>query len=109
MRHFLLSTFVLGVIAAGCTPSPSNPPSASARADWAIAIHGGAGHFGEEDLSPDMQEAYTASLESALQLGEDLLQQGSSAVDVVEQVVRILEDDSLFNAGRRRIHLRRHT
>ena len=100
MRSFFLSTLAFGVVAAGCTPSPSVTPSSSSRADWAIAIHGGAGHFGEEDLSPGMQEAYTASLEAALQLGEHLLQQGASAVDVVEQVVRILENDSLFNAGR---------
>ena len=100
MRQFLLFALTLSLIVTGCTTTSSNTPSAPARADWAIAIHGGAGHFGEEDLSPELQEAYTASLESALQRGEQHLQQGLSAVDVVEQVVRILEDDSLFNAGR---------
>lgn len=100
MCRLFLSTLAVGVMANGCTPSPSEFPSTSTKADWAIAIHGGAGHFGEEDLSPEMQKAYTASLEAALQLGEHLLQQGSTSVDVVEQVVRILEDDSLFNAGR---------
>lgn len=67
---------------------------------WSIAIHGGAGHFGEENLSPELQAAYRDRLDAALRLGEDSLQAGANAVDVVECVIRQLEDDSLFNAGR---------
>jgi beta-aspartyl-peptidase (threonine type) len=67
---------------------------------WALAIHGGAGHFDEESLSVEMQSLYTTSINAALQLGEQQLMAGASAVDVVEQVIRLLEDDSLFNAGR---------
>jgi len=67
---------------------------------WAIAIHGGAGHFGEKDMSEETQLQYHNSLSAALTEGENLLNEGHSAVDVVEAVIRILEDDSLFNAGR---------
>lgn len=67
---------------------------------WAIAIHGGAGHFGVEDLNEMEQLAYEQSLGEALEMGQSLLMEGRSAVDVVEAVVRLMEDDSLFNAGR---------
>ncbi|MGB1480230.1 MAG: isoaspartyl peptidase/L-asparaginase family protein [Flavobacteriales bacterium] len=80
------------------SPSPTSPHQT--RAEWALAIHGGAGHFGEEDLTAEQQAAYTSSLSRALELGESMLNRGIPALDVVESVVRMLEDDSLFNAGR---------
>ncbi len=36
----------------------------------------------------------------ALNTGRDLLQRGGESVDVVEAVIRVLEDDANFNAGR---------
>ena len=94
LEVIVIRTLAIGMaILLSCqTPQP--------KVDWAIAIHGGAGHFGEENSSEAMQAAYSASLNAALQQGESLLREGRSAVDVVEHVVRILEDDSLFNAGR---------
>ncbi|MDA0728134.1 MAG: isoaspartyl peptidase/L-asparaginase [Bacteroidetes bacterium] len=99
LRAPIAATLVLGF---GCTSPehPSSPSSTQPRAEWALAIHGGAGHFGEEDLNPEQQKAYDSSLSRALELGEAMLERGSPALDVVEIVVRMLEDDSLFNAGR---------
>jgi beta-aspartyl-peptidase (threonine type) len=66
---------------------------------WAIALHGGAGY-----VSPNMPEerkaAYMAALDSALAIGVEILEQGGSSLDAVEQTVRFLEDNPLFNAGR---------
>jgi beta-aspartyl-peptidase (threonine type) len=39
-------------------------------------------------------------MQRALTLGRDLLARGDSALDVCEAVVRMLEDDPLFNAGK---------
>lgn len=97
-RLTLLLTIAALALAACHGPSPA--PSPAPVRDWAIAIHGGAGHFGEEDLSADLQARYTASLDAALAHGESLLASGAPAPDVVEAVICILEDDSLFNAGR---------
>jgi beta-aspartyl-peptidase (threonine type) len=66
---------------------------------WAIALHGGAGGL-PRDAEPARVAAYRAALERALQLGKNLLVEGKSSLDVVEAVVRDLEDDPLFNAGR---------
>ena len=83
----------------GCG-SPGLEQEVEVRRNWAIAIHGGAGHFGEEDLTVEQQAAYTASLSAALAAGERVLQQGGTSVEAVETVIRLMEDDSLFNAGR---------
>jgi beta-aspartyl-peptidase (threonine type) len=94
MRHIIL---ILTTALYSCAGAPSPDPQPPT---WAIAIHGGAGHFSEEHLSAEMQLLYRNSLSNALAAGQELLSQGSSAVETVEAVIRILEDDSLFNAGR---------
>lgn len=65
-----------------------------------IAIHGGAGTIGREDLTPDIEESCHAALEAALESGWRVLDADGSALDAVEQAVRSLEDCPLFNAGR---------
>jgi beta-aspartyl-peptidase (threonine type) len=66
---------------------------------YTIVIHGGAGA-----LNPIMEEStkqdYLNSLTEALKIGQEILASRGSSLDAVEQVVRFLEDDSLFNAGR---------
>lgn len=83
-------------LAASCATEPEAAPGH----DWAIALHGGAGYFGEEDYSEVEQAAYRASLQRALDWGKAQIEGGAAALDVVEGVVALLEDDSLFNAGR---------
>ena len=66
---------------------------------YAIVIHGGAG--ARPAMLTDQERAiYEKSLSAALRHGRDMLADGANALDVVERVVRILEDDPLFNAGK---------
>lgn len=67
--------------------------------EWALAIHGGAGGMAR-DMPAEQRDAYLAGLESALEDGAAALAEGASALDVVERVVVILEENPLFNAGR---------
>lgn len=48
----------------------------------------------------DRREEYLKGLRTALDTGVSILAQGGTALDAVEAVVRTLEDDPLFNAGR---------
>ena len=100
MQYFptFLFALVTFLFASGC--STSGVAEQPAPRTWALAIHGGAGHFGEEDLSAGQQAAYTASLDAAVEIGERILVDGGTSLDAVEAVIRFLEDDSLFNAGR---------
>ena len=67
--------------------------------NWSIAIHGGAGadpsKWTEEQLKLRL-----VSLEKSLQVGVGKLKAGAEAMDVVEAVVRALEDDPFYNAGK---------
>ena len=90
-----------GLFACGTSaPEGAAASQATAVPAWSLAIHGGAGHFDTEVLSPKEQEAYRASLTAALKQGAAVLNAGGSAVDAVVATIEMLEDDSLFNAGR---------
>src|SRR3954453_19320320 len=61
---------------------------------WRIVLHGGAKEIPEEE-----QPSHRAGVARALASGVDVLGRGGSALDAVETVVRVLEDDPVFNAG----------
>jgi len=67
---------------------------------YAIVVHGGAGVMDRATMSAEMIEKYQNAINQALDLGEQILADGGTALDAVEQTIRIMEDDSLFNAGR---------
>lgn len=73
--------------------------AAQNQKDFAIVIHGGAGGD-PNNWAADFREQRRQALRNALERGIDLLKSGKSAMDVVEQVVRVMEDDEVFNAGR---------
>jgi beta-aspartyl-peptidase (threonine type) len=74
------------------TPSP--------RPAWSLVIHGGSGIMTRTSTPPEQDVAARAGLGAALASGAAILDGGGSALDAVEAAVRILEDDSHFNAGR---------
>lgn len=73
---------------------------AGAAATWQLAIHGGAGVVEPGSLTPEKEAAYRAGLNAALEAGARVLRSGGASLDAVEAVVKVLEDDPLFNAGR---------
>ena len=90
---------LLVMISAGEALSAEEPPKSQQAVRYAIAIHGGAGSAPDR-LAPEERDAYRASLAAALRRGRDLLAAGKNSVEVVEAVVRYLEDDPQFNAGK---------
>ncbi len=66
---------------------------------FAIVIHGGAGG-NPDNWSEEYRQARRDGLAAALDRGVEMLAAGDAAMDVVEQVVHVLEDDEHFNAGR---------
>lgn len=67
---------------------------------FSIAIHGGAGTILRKNMSPEKELLYRKSLEEALGTGFKILSEKGSAIDAVKAAVMLLEDNSLFNAGR---------
>ena len=56
--------------------------------------------MGPPRLSADDEKAARAGLEAALAAGSAILEKREGALDAVEAAVRVLEEDSCFNAGR---------
>ncbi len=96
---------------AGCSTmhnTSSGTDRDGGKPTWSIAIHGGAGTISKDTPAAEV-DAYYASLEAALAHGRDRLAKGDDALDVAESVVRILEDDPKFNAGRGAVFTERGT
>ena len=72
----------------------------SARQKYAIVIHGGAGVMSKDKMSAEVQNEYLSKLNEALELGEKLLKEGVTGIDVVVKVINVMEDSPLFNAGK---------
>ncbi|MGC0267853.1 isoaspartyl peptidase/L-asparaginase, partial [Enterobacter hormaechei] len=64
-----------------------------------IAIHGGAGAITRAQLSPEQEKRYIDALNAIVETGQRMLEAGESALDVVTEAVRLLEECPLFNAG----------
>jgi beta-aspartyl-peptidase (threonine type) len=79
----------------GTTATP-----ATARVEWGMVIHGGAGAIRREDMTTDREREYRAALTEALGAGYRVLRDGGTGLDAVSAAIVIMEDSPLFNAGR---------
>lgn len=80
--------------------SPETMKTEATPAAYAIVIHGGAGTILRSDLTPEQDAAYREALNKALDIGEEILKNGGTAIDAVEQTIHFMEDSPLFNAGK---------
>lgn len=67
---------------------------------YALVIHGGAGSIKPGIFTQEQEAQYKTKLYEALQTGIAKLNNGDSALNVVVDVIKILEDSPLFNAGK---------
>jgi beta-aspartyl-peptidase (threonine type) len=67
---------------------------------YTLAIHGGAGTILKTDMTPELEKAYAQGLQTALEAGFAVLEEGGTAVNAVKAALVVLEDNILFNAGR---------
>jgi len=107
-NHFLIACFAILIIFSLGSCSSSNDQqekdqstqAQSLSYEYAIVLHGGAGNMNFENLPEARQTIYNQALDSALQVGLDILSENGESIDAVEAVIRYLEDNPLFNAGR---------
>ena len=59
-----------------------------------IIVHGGAWN-----IPDDLVDAYLRGVENAVKAGWKILENSGSAMDAVEAAIRVMEDDSTFDAG----------
>jgi beta-aspartyl-peptidase (threonine type) len=89
--------FIAGIFLSSVLCAQQKQPRAS---KWAIAVHGGAGETEWEHMDAATAAAYHDALARALQAGVQVLTSGGRTLDATEAAIKVLEDDSLFNAGR---------
>ncbi|AEV32415.1 asparaginase [Owenweeksia hongkongensis DSM 17368] len=69
--------------------------------DYVIVLHGGAGNgIKKENINTEEQEAYELKMSEALFAGAKVLDTGGAAHLAVVEVIKVLEDSPLFNAGK---------
>jgi L-asparaginase / beta-aspartyl-peptidase len=86
----------------GCHDKSKQATSATSsfQEPYAIVIHGGAGTIERKNMDSLTESLYLQSLNQALDIGEKILVDGGKSIDAVESVIRYLEDNPLFNAGK---------
>ncbi len=89
--HIFLLVFVINFF--------TKPQTIESKKNYTIVLHGGAGNI-SRDMPDSLKDEYIKSLEQALSIGLELLEKGKTSIDVVEEVVKYLEDDPKFNAGK---------
>ncbi len=72
----------------------------SEKVEFSIIIHGGAGSIRRDNMSEEKEAVYHQKLEEAIRVGYDILKDGGTSIDAVQNTINILEDSPLFNAGK---------
>ena len=90
-------TAILVVIIISCSEKNQEVPI---KQPIAIVVHGGAGTILKKNMSDEKEKRYKSKLEEAIRTGYQVLQNGGTSLDAVEQTIMILEDSPLFNAGK---------
>ena len=78
----------------------NKPQSEVKESGVAIVIHGGAGTILKKNMSDEKERLYKEKLKEAISIGYQILKDGGSSLDAVEQTILILENSPLFNAGK---------
>ena len=94
-----LALWILSLIAFLGVKTETSPLTAQEKHFYAIVIHGGAGSSPEK-LGEVGRSARKVAVARILKLGSDVLADGGTSLDAVETVIRAMEDDPIFNAGR---------
>ena len=104
MKRLLIAPLLAILLIAVSCRTASGPDNTTTRQpdafEYALVLHGGAGSMDPERMQEEVQDRYRNVLDSALQLGLNVLESGGSSLDAVVAVITFMEDHPLFNAGR---------
>src|SRR5688500_20189550 len=98
-----IAALFFGVVATAFSRSPAantTPHDPGQDAEWGIAVHGGAGTIDTLRMSPLERRLRRDALMRSLTAGHKIIAAGGSSLDAVQAAVIVLEDDSMFNAGK---------
>ncbi|PQB05344.1 isoaspartyl peptidase/L-asparaginase family protein [Aureitalea marina] len=107
MKKILSLLLILSLIW-GCKESGNEPgdqalnstTESSDEPTFGLVIHGGAGTILKKNMTDSLEQAYRAILEEAIHAGHEILKNDGTAMEAVTATINIMEDSSLFNAGK---------
>jgi len=70
------------------------------RIKFGLVVHGGAGNVTRGKYTAEEEKKYIAKMKEALSIGYKILKEGGTALNAVENTIKVLEDSPLFNAGK---------
>lgn len=70
------------------------------KPEFSIIIHGGAGTILKKNMTSEKEAEYTKKLEEAIRVGYNILKNGGTSLDAVQNTINVMEDSPLFNAGK---------
>jgi beta-aspartyl-peptidase (threonine type) len=101
MKNFPLFTIVVAILCTSCDKKEKAIEIATTTSEkFCIVIHGGAGTILKENMSDSLEAEYNRVLDLAVSKGYEIHKNGGASLDAVTQVIMILEDSPLFNAGK---------
>lgn len=99
MKKFVAIIFTLLIITSCDVDVKVETSSAGKKVEFGLVIHGGAGSVERGMYTEEQESAYKEKLKEALEVGYNILSEGGTALDAVENVIHVMEESSLFNAG----------
>ncbi len=92
--------YILLTVCSSSLFAQQTAPNKTESGKYVLAIHGGAGTLNKSQFTPALEAKYKSGLDSALLVGNAILEKGGTALDAVEATVKVLENNPLFNAGK---------
>ena len=90
MRKFLI-LIILSIAIISCNKqekySVIENQETETKAEFSIAIHGGAGTILKKNMTLEKEAAYKAKLEEAIRTGYTILKNGGSSIDAVQKTI----------------------
>ena len=92
--------YILITVCSSSIFAQQTAPNKTNTGKYVLVIHGGAGTLNKSQFTPALEAKYKSGLDSALIVGNAILEKGGTALDAVEATVKVLENNPLFNAGK---------
>ena len=90
---------IVSLLFISCKPNNSSFKKIN-NLNFSIVIHGGAGTMSKASMSDEVKKQYINKLDEAVSIGYEILKKGGSSQEAVEKSIIVMENSSLFNAGK---------
>lgn len=100
MVQFKIKYLVLGLVLFFLSHTEPYAQEAQSRdVSYTVVLHGGAGSY-PENVTEEKRELYERTFNRILKIAKAMLESGRESIDVVEACIILMENDTLFNAGK---------